>query len=360
MKAKNNLQDQSLPPTKQDKKMRVLVTGGAGYIGSHTAVELLDKGYEVTIIDNLSNARAEVIDAIYKITGKHPGFAEIDLCNKNELNQYLKLNKPDAIIHFAAFKSVGESVEQPLKYYHNNLLSLINLLEITEEKKLDNFVFSSSCSVYGQAEVMPVHEQMEFQKAESPYGHTKQIGEKIVEDVVRVADLNAVILRYFNPAGAHESALIGEYPLDAPNNLVPVITQTAIGKRNSMTVFGNDYSTPDGTCIRDYIHVVDIAKAHVTALERLMNKKNKNKIEVFNLGTGRGNSVLETIHAFEKVSGIKLNYIIGNRRAGDVEQIWADTTLANTRLGWKAERSLEDIMRSAWAWELALSEKIIS
>lgn len=336
----------------------ILVTGGTGYIGSHTAVELLNKGYDVTIMDNLSNSRVDVLDAIHKITGKHPSFVELDLCDKNGLTDFFKKNKIDATIHFAAFKAVGESVEDPLKYYRNNLVSLINLLEIYSEKKLNNFVFSSSCSVYGQSETMPVHEDTPFQKAESPYGNTKQIGEEIIEDVVRVNTFNAVALRYFNPAGAHNSALIGEYPLSPPNNLVPVITQTAIGKRQNMIVYGGDYSTPDGTCIRDYIHVADVAKAHVAAIERLMNKKNKSNFEIFNLGTGKGNSVLEAIRAFEKVTGNKLNYSIGDRRAGDVEKVWADTTFANNELGWKAELSLEEIMSSAWKWELALNEKL--
>ena len=361
MNDKNNPKDKSPSPLESaGARLHVLVTGGAGYIGSHTAVELLNKGYEVTIIDNLSNSRIDMMNAIYKITGKRPAFVEMDLCDMGEVTRFFNHHKIDAIIHFAAFKSVGESVEKPLKYYRNNLLSLINILEIVDEKKLDNFVFSSSCSVYGQSDTMPVHEKMMLQKAESPYGNTKQIGEEILEDVVHIAGINAIVLRYFNPAGAHESALIGEYPLEAPNNLVPVITQTAIGKRDTMTVFGNDYSTPDGTCIRDYIHVVDIAKAHVTAIERLINKKNRTNFEIFNLGTGRGHSVLETIHTFEKVTGVQLNYVMGTRRPGDVEKVWADTTLANKQLGWSAELNLEDIMRSAWKWELALNDKVIS
>jgi len=336
----------------------ILVTGGTGYIGSHTAVELLNKGYHVIIMDNLSNSRAEVLDSISRITGKQPLFVEIDLCDKDELNKFFSRNKVDATVHFAAYKAVGESVLEPLKYYRNNLLSLINLLELYTEKKLDHFVFSSSCSVYGQSDKMPVHENAPLPKAESPYGNTKQISEEIIEDTVRSSPFNAIALRYFNPAGAHESALIGEYPLNAPNNLVPVITQTAMGKRNNMTVFGKNYSTPDGTCIRDYIHVVDIAKAHVTAIERLINKKNKNNFEVFNLGTGKGSSVLEAISAFENVTAQKLNYTIGDRRAGDVEQVWADTSFANKELGWKAELSLEDIMRTAWKWELGLNKKL--
>jgi UDP-glucose 4-epimerase len=338
----------------------ILVTGGMGYIGSHTVVELLNSGYHVLIVDNLSNSRIEVLESIHKITDKRPSFFEIDLCDRPAVRNFFDEKKVDATIHFAAFKSVGESVEEPLKYYRNNLLSLINLLEIYTERKLDNFVFSSSCSVYGQSDKLPVTESTPFQKAESPYGHTKQISEEILSDTVRINNFSAIALRYFNPGGAHESALIGEYPIQAPNNLVPVITQTAIGKRNSMTVFGNDYSTPDGTCIRDYIHVVDIARAHVVAIERLMAGKNNPHatMEVFNLGTGKGYSVLEAIHAFEKVTGIKLNYTIGKRRAGDVEKVWADTTHANTVLGWKAEYSLEDIMRSAWKWEKKIHEKL--
>jgi len=300
----------------------------------------------------------EVLDSIHEITGKRPAFFEIDLCNRKAVQNFFDENKIDATIHFAAFKAVGESVKYPLQYYRNNLLSLTNLLEVYLEKNLDNFVFSSSCSVYGQPAKLPVDENTPFQKAESPYGNTKQISEEIIAATIRVNNFSAIALRYFNPGGAHESALIGEYPLNAPNNLIPVITQTAIGKRQSMTVFGNDYSTPDGTCIRDYIHVVDIARAHVSSIDRLMNKKNKNKFEVFNLGTGKGNSVLETIHAFEKTTGVKLNFHIGPRRAGDVEKVWADTTLANKELQWKAERSLEDMMSSAWKWEKKLNEKL--
>jgi UDP-glucose 4-epimerase len=336
----------------------ILVTGGTGYLGSHTTVELLKRDYNVLIIDNLSNSRAEVLDSIYKITGKRPAFFELDLCDADAVNVFFNENKIDATIHFAAFKAVGESVEHPLKYYRNNLLSLIHLLEIYSEYNLDNFVFSSSCSVYGQPSVLPVSESTPLSKAESPYGHTKQVSEEILSNTVRAKKFSAVALRYFNPAGAHESALIGEYPMNPPNNLVPVITQAAIGKRKSVTVFGDDYSTTDGTCIRDYIHVVDIARAHIAAIERLMNRKNKNKFEVFNLGTGKGNSVLEVIKAFEKVNGVPLNYSIGERRPGDVEKVWADTTFANRELGWEAVLTLEDIMMSAWQWELKLDEKL--
>ncbi len=337
--------------------MKILVTGGTGYIGSHTVVELLNKGYDVVLADNLSNSRIEVIDALNKITGKIIQLNQIDLCDKKETEKLFDNQKIDAVIHFAAYKAVGESVEDPLKYYHNNLYSLINLLKIYKEKKLDNFLFSSSCSVYGQAEKLPVTENTKLSVAESPYGNTKQIGEEILRDTIFAEKFNGIALRYFNPAGAHESALIGEYPLQAPTNLVPVITQTAIGKRPKMTVHGNDYDTADGTCIRDYIHVVDIAKAHVLAVERLMNKKNKNKFEIFNLGSGNGNSVMECIQTFEKVTGKKLNYEIGPRRAGDVVKVWADTFLANKELGWKCTMNLEDIMRTAWAWELKLNEK---
>jgi len=329
----------------------ILVTGGTGYIGSHTVVELLNKNYDVHIIDNLSNSRSEVVDSIRKITGKRATFHHIDLCEKNDVQKFFAENKIDAVIHFAAFKAVGESVQNPLLYYRNNLLSLINLLDVFVEIKLDNFIFSSSCSVYGEQKNMPIDESSPLAKAESPYGHTKQIGEEILQNTIRVNKFSGIALRYFNPAGAHESALIGEYPLHAPNNLVPVMTQTAIGKRSSFTVFGNDYDTPDGTCIRDYIHVVDIAKAHITAVERLLNKKNKNPFEIFNLGSGEGKTVLQVIDAFEKANRLKLNYQIGPRRPGDVERVWADTKLANNELGWKAELSLEDIMRSAWKWE---------
>lgn len=338
--------------------MNILVTGGAGYIGSHTVVELLEKGYHPVIADNLSNSRENVIDAIFEITGVKVPLIKIDLCNKKETEKIFDQFKIDATIHFAAWKAVGESVENPLKYYRNNLLSLINLLEIYKERKLDNFVFSSSCSVYGQADELPVTENSLLKKPESPYGNTKQIGEEIIQEAIGAYNFNGIALRYFNPAGAHESALIGEFPLQPPTNLVPVITQTAIGKRNSVTIHGNDYSTPDGTCIRDYIHVVDVAKAHIAAIERLINKKNKKTFEIYNLGSGNGNSVLEAINTFENISGNKLNYIIGPRRAGDVEKVWADTSLANNELAWKCGLNLEDIMRSAWAWELKLNKRL--
>jgi len=338
--------------------MNILVTGGAGYIGSHTVVELLEKGFFPIIADDLSNSREDVIDAIFEITGKKVPFVNIDLCKKKKTEKLFDDYKIDATIHFAAWKAVGESVENPLKYYRNNLLSLINLLEIYRERKLDNFVFSSSCSVYGQADKLPVTETTPLKKAESPYGNTKQVGEEILHDAILAHKFNGIALRYFNPAGAHASALIGEFPLQPPTNLVPVITQTAIGKRKSMTVHGNDYGTPDGTCIRDYIHVVDVAKAHIASIERLINKTNKKPFEIYNLGSGNGNSVLEAIHAFEKVTGKKLEYMTGPRRPGDVEKVWADTTLANIELRWKCGLNLEDIMSSAWAWELKLNERI--
>lgn len=335
--------------------MNILVTGGTGYIGSHTAVELAKKGYNPILLDNLSNSRENVVHSIEKIIGKGIMFYNIDLCNKAELEKFFSVYKIEATIHFAAYKAVGESVLNPLKYYKNNLLSLINLLEIYTEKNLNNFVFSSSCSVYGQNDEQPVHEKSKFGKAESPYGYTKQIGENILSDVIKSSKLNGCALRYFNPAGAHESALIGEYPLQSPTNLVPVITQTAIGKRKEVEVFGNDYNTPDGTCVRDYVHVVDIAKAHVAAIARLINKKNTDAFEIFNLGSGKGNTVLEVINTFEKVTGTKLNYKVGARRPGDVEQVWADATKANTELNWKAMLSLEEIVNSAWVWEKHLN-----
>lgn len=336
--------------------MNILVTGGAGYIGSHTVVELINKGYTPIIADNFSNSRHDILPAIEKITGKKVQLVEIDLCDKTAAKKIFTDHKIDATIHFAAYKAVGESVNDPLKYYRNNLLSLINLLEIYSELKLDNFVFSSSCSVYGEQEILPVSESSPLSKAESPYGNTKQIGEEIMSDTLKVSTFSGIALRYFNPAGAHESALIGEYPLQPPSNLVPVITQTAIGKRDSITVFGNDYNTKDGTCVRDYIHVVDIAKAHIAAIERLLNKKNTAKYEVYNLGSGTGNTVLEVINTFEKVTGQKLNYVMGPRRSGDVEKVYADTTKANSVLNWKTELGLEEIVSSAWKWEKAISK----
>jgi UDP-glucose 4-epimerase len=330
----------------------VLVTGGTGYIGSHTVVELLEAGFRVVIIDNLSTSSREVLNSIYKITGKQADFHQLDLCDRSKTLEWFRKNEvPSAVIHFAAYKAVGESVREPLKYYHNNLFSLINLLEGMKESGCPSLVFSSSCTVYGQPDTLPVDENAPEKKPESPYGQTKAMCEQILRNCAGKNHLEGISLRYFNPIGAHESALIGEYPIGAPNNLVPMITQAAIGKRDALKVFGNDYNTPDGSCIRDYIHVSDIARAHVIAIIRLMEKKSKSPLEFFNLGTGRGYSVLETIDTFEKINQVKVPYQISARRDGDVEQIFADTRLANEELGWKAEKSLEEMLRSAWKWE---------
>ena len=335
-------------------KKRIIVTGGTGYIGSHTAVELIQEGYEVILIDNLYNSEAEVAGRIGMITGTTPELEVFDLCDRDKLDSCLKKNKDiAAIIHFAAYKAVGESVNKPLEYYRNNLVSLINLLDAMRTYSIPGLVFSSSCTVYGQPEKLPVTEQSPLLKAESPYGNTKKIMEDIIADAVGSHDLNAISLRYFNPIGAHESALIGEAPSDVPDNLVPYLTQTAIGLRPFLRVFGNDYDTPDGTAVRDYLHVVDLAKAHVVALNRMLEKRQKAGFEVFNLGTGKGCSVMEVIRSFEKVSGLKLNYQVAARRPGDVVKIWADPTFANQELGWKAEKDLDEMMRSAWAWEKA-------
>ena len=332
---------------------QILVTGGTGYIGSHTAVELQNAGYEVVIVDNLSNSSMEVLDGIEKITGTRPAFEQFDLIEKDKVNQFFtKYPNIEAIIHFAASKAVGESVEKPLLYYRNNLVSLINLLEAMDQFNVSGIVFSSSCTVYGQPESLPVTEQAPILKANSPYGNTKQICEEIIQDtLVANPKLKAIALRYFNPVGAHPTALIGELPLGVPQNLVPFITQTAAGVRQQLSVFGSDYNTPDGTAIRDYIHVVDLAKAHVVAVSRLVEEKSKKQFEVFNLGTGNGLTVLDVVNSFEKVSGQKLNYKIVDRRPGDVEKVYADTTFANEELGWKAESSLDDILASAWKWE---------
>lgn len=338
----------------------VLVTGGTGYIGSHTVVELQKSGYDVIIIDNLSNSQIEVLDGIEKITGIRPRFEEFDLCDERKTDLFfLKYQDVEAVIHFAALKAVGQSVQDPLQYYKNNLLSLINLLDSMIRNKVNHFVFSSSCTVYGQPKDLPVTEKAPIQKALSPYGNTKQIAEEIIQDTVNVrSSLKAIALRYFNPIGAHESALIGELPIGPPDNLVPFITQTAIGLREQLKVFGDDYNTPDGSAIRDYIHVVDLAKAHVVAVNRLLDQKSKNSYEYFNLGTGRGSSVLELINAFEKVTGQKLNYEIVGRRPGDIEQVWADTGFANKELGWKTELTMEDALRSAWNWEKSYRARI--
>lgn len=333
--------------------MKILVTGGTGYIGSHTVVELLNDGFDVVIIDDLSNSQLEVMDGIEKITGKRPEFHQFDLCDGEKLAAFFDSNKDlGGVIHFAASKAVGESVEKPLLYYRNNLFSLVLLLENLKRVGIPNFVFSSSCTVYGQPDTLPVTEQTPFKPAESPYGNTKQICEEILRDTCRVeTQLKAISLRYFNPVGAHDSALIGELPRGVPQNLVPFVTQTAAGMRHELLVFGDDYDTPDGSAVRDYIHVVDLAIAHVKSVRRLLDGKEKNNYEYFNLGTGKGMTVLELVNTFEKVNDIKVNYRIVDRRAGDVVKIYADTRLANEELGWKAERTAEDMMRSAWKWQ---------
>ena len=333
--------------------MKILVTGGLGYIGSHTVVELQNEGFEVVVIDNLSNSSVEVLDGIKAITGKKPEFFEIDLRDKSAVSDFFKTNNDvSGVIHFAASKAVGESVKEPLLYYENNLGTLVYILQALAQKPESHFIFSSSCTVYGQADELPITENAPVKSAESPYGNTKQIGEEIIKDTCKVTDgLNAIALRYFNPIGAHESAAIGELPLGVPQNLVPFITQTAVGLRNELSVFGDDYPTEDGTCVRDYIHVVDLAKAHVIALKRLIDGKNRSNYEIFNIGTGTGSSVLEVINSFEKVSGTNLPYKIVDRREGDVVAAYADTTKANQELGWKAERSLDDALSSAWKWE---------
>ncbi|MBN2745834.1 MAG: UDP-glucose 4-epimerase GalE [Bacteroidales bacterium] len=338
--------------------MKILVTGGVGYIGSHTVVELQNAGHEVLIVDNLSNSNIEVVNQIEKISGIKPLVEIFDLEDLLLTRDFFTRHHGiEGIIHFAAFKAVGESVEHPLKYYRNNLVSLINILACMKEFNVPNLVFSSSCTVYGQPEILPVTEDAPVQKAMSPYGNTKQISEEIILDTVHTGGIKAIALRYFNPIGAHESALIGELPLGVPNNLMPFITQTAIGIRKELSVFGNDYNTPDGTAIRDYIHVVDLAKAHVVAVERMVNQRSKSDFEMFNVGTGNGFSVLEVIHSFERTTGMKLNYKIVGRRAGDVEKVYADTKFANEELGWKAEKSLDEMTLSAWNWEKALNNK---
>lgn len=338
-------------------KEKILVTGGTGYIGSHTVVELIQNGTEVLVVDNLSNSSAEVIENIEKICGKRPKFDCIDLVDRESLLEYFRQNPGiNLVIHFAAFKSVGESVSNPLKYYRNNLISLMNLLEAMNIYGVPNIVFSSSCTVYGQPDTLPVTEDSPVKLAFSPYGNTKQICEEIIKDYTLVNPIQCVSLRYFNPIGAHESALIGELPNGTPNNLLPLVTQTAIGKREFLSVFGSDYNTPDGTAIRDYIHVVDVAKAHIAAVEYMAFQKNKSSFEVFNLGNGQGYSVLEVIHSFEKVSGVKLNYRLTGRRSGDVEKVYADTSLANRILGWKAIKDLDEMTLSAWNWEKAIKK----
>ena len=339
-------------------KGKILVTGGTGFIGSHTVVELIQSGYEVVVIDNLSNSKAEVIDAIEEITGVRPAFEKLDCLDFEGLDRvFSKYQGINAIIHFAASKAVGESVQKPLKYYRNNIVSLVNLLELMPKYNVEGIVFSSSCTVYGQPDVLPVTEDAPVKKAESPYGNTKQINEEIIHDTVKSGSpIKAILLRYFNPIGAHPSAKIGELPNGVPMNLIPFLTQTAIGIREKLSVFGDDYNTPDGSCIRDYINVVDLAKAHVVAIDRMLQNKQAEPVEVFNIGTGRGLSVLELIHAFESATGVKLNYQIVGRRQGDIEQVWANPEKANNVLGWKAETSIEDTLRSAWKWQQHLRE----
>ncbi|RZW57228.1 MAG: UDP-glucose 4-epimerase GalE [Flavobacteriaceae bacterium] len=332
---------------------KVLVTGGLGYIGSHTVVELLEQGFEVSIIDDLSNSSLDILDRIESITEIRPAFDEIDLKDKAKVLAFFKSNNDlDGVIHFAASKAVGESVDKPLHYYENNINTLIHILNALKNCRQQNFIFSSSCTVYGQADTLPISETAPVKAAESPYGNTKQIGEEILKDLSQIDEnFKTILLRYFNPIGAHKSAKIGELPIGVPQNLVPFITQTAIGIRDQLSVFGNDYPTPDGTCIRDYIHVVDLAKAHVVALNRLLNKANNSNYEIFNLGTGKGSSVLEVVKSFERVSGQSLNYRIAPRRQGDIISAYADTTKANNELGWRAKYSLDDALKSAWLWE---------
>lgn len=340
-------------------KQTILVTGGTGFIGSHTSVELIEAGYNVVIIDNLSNSKMEVVDGIEKITGVRPAFENVDLRDKEATEGVFKKYPGVAgIIHFAASKAVGESVQKPLLYYRNNIVSLVNLLELMPKYNVKGIIFSSSCTVYGQPkpENLPVTEDAPHQKATSPYGNTKEINEQIIYDYIHSgANIKSIILRYFNPIGAHPSALIGELPNGVPANLIPYVTQTAMGIREQLTIFGNDYPTPDGTCIRDYIYVVDLAKAHVAAMRRVLDEETE-PIEYFNIGTGRGNSTLEIVETFEKATGVKVNWKYGPRREGDIVKIWGDCTKANKVLGWKAETPLEDVLRSAWKWQLKLRE----
>lgn len=342
-------------------KETILVTGGTGFIGSHTVVELQQAGYNVVIIDNLSNSKADVVDGIEKITGIRPAFENVDCCDMKSMeNVFNKYNSIKGIIHFAASKAVGESVQKPLLYYRNNILSLINILELMSQHGVKGIIFSSSCTVYGQPspENLPVTENAPIQKALSPYGNTKQINEEIIQDYIHSgAPIKSIILRYFNPIGAHPTAHIGELPNGVPMNLIPFVTQTAIGIRKQLKIFGNDYNTPDGTCIRDYIYVVDLAKAHVKAMERILEDKGTDSVEIFNIGTGRGVSTLEVVEGFEKATGVKVNWEYAPRREGDIEEVWADPAKANNVLGWKAETSLEDTLRSAWKWQVKLDEE---
>ena len=340
----------------KSKMKKVIVTGGAGYIGSHTVVELVDSGYEPIVIDDFSNSNRNVMDRLAQITGRNIVLYEGQVQDEGLLDKVMQDHPDiDSVIHFAANKAVGESVRDPLKYYSNNLNSTLAVLTAMEKYGVEKLVFSSSCTVYGQPDTLPVTEETPRQKAESPYGNTKQICEDIIGDFIKKGSIKSISLRYFNPIGAHESALIGELPLGVPENLVPYITQTAAGKRESLTVFGDDYDTPDGTCIRDYIHVVDLAKAHVKSIDHLGDKEN-GFYDVFNLGIGKGSTVLEVIQTFEEVNGLKLNYSIGPRRPGDVEKIYADTSKSNREMGWRTELSLSDALRSAWKWEKTLMD----
>ena len=340
-------------------KQTILVTGGTGFIGSHTTVELQQAGYNVVIVDNLSNSKIEVLDGIEKITGVRPAFEQVDLCEKNAVEAvFAKYPEIEGVIHFAASKAVGESVEKPLLYYRNNIVSLINILELMPKYNVKGIIFSSSCTVYGQPseENLPVTEEAPIQKALSPYGNTKQINEEIINDYIHSgAPIKSIILRYFNPIGAHPSAYIGELPNGVPMNLIPFVTQTAIGIRKELKIFGNDYNTPDGTCIRDYIYVVDLAKAHVAAMARVLDKETE-PVEVFNIGTGKGVSTLEVVEGFEKATGVKLNWSFAPRREGDIERVWGNVDKANKVLGWKAETPLEDVLASAWKWQKKLRE----
>ena len=338
---------------------KILVTGGTGYIGSHTVVELQNAGFEVVVVDNLSNSNIEVLSGIEKITGIRPAFENVDCTDYVNMDRMLEKHSGiEAIIHFAASKAVGESVQKPLLYYRNNVGSLLNLMQLMPIHNIHNIVFSSSCTVYGQPDVLPVTESAPIKPALSPYGNTKQICEEIIRDTAYSSSFyQATILRYFNPIGAHPSAEIGELPTGVPNNLVPFITQTAAGIRKQLQVFGNDYNTPDGTCIRDYINVVDLAKAHVIAVKRMLEHKSKYNIETFNLGTGRGLSVLELVNTFQKVNGVKVPYRIVDRREGDIEKVWADPAFANKELGWTAQETVEETLRTAWKWELKLAKK---
>lgn len=339
-------------------KHTILVTGGTGFIGSHTTVELINAGYDVVIVDNLSNSKADVVDGIEEITGVRPAFIEADCCDLQAMEKVFSQYPIDGIIHFAASKAVGESVEKPLLYYRNNILSLVNLLGLMPEHNVKGIIFSSSCTVYGQPdpENLPVTEEAPIKPAESPYGNTKQINEEIIRDFINSgADIKAILLRYFNPIGSHPSAIIGELPNGVPMNLIPFVTQTAAGIREQLKVFGNDYNTPDGTCIRDYIYVVDLAKAHVKAMQRVLDTDSP-RLEVFNVGTGSGASTKEVIDAFERATGVKLNWCYAPRRAGDIEKVWANPDKANNVLGWKAETSLEDALKSAWKWQCKLRD----